>query len=84
MKSVSSSLFSALILTLAIATFSTAAFAHPGPHDDIDSVSDMLGHIVGSPDHASWLILAATAVLSVLAIKTAIRIATPGKSDENR
>ena len=69
---------------LLLATLSTAAAAHPGPHEDVDNLGDAVSHILGSPDHASWLILAITAVLSILAIKAAIRIASPSKSEEKR
>jgi len=73
-----------LPVALIFATLSTAAAAHPGPHDDIDGVSAALGHVISSPDHASWLILGVTAVLAILAIKAAIRISSPEKSNEGR
>ncbi len=73
-----------LTFALFFATFATIAEAHPGPHEDVDNLGDAVSHILGSPDHASWLILGLTAVLSILAIKAAIRIATPGKIDEKR
>jgi len=73
-----------LPFALFFATFSTIASAHPGPHDEVESAPAALAHVLGSPDHASWVILAVTAVLSVLAIKAAIRIATSEKSGENR
>jgi hypothetical protein len=69
---------------LSTAALSTTAWAHPGPHEDVESASAALNHVVGSPDHASWLILGVTAILSVLAIKAAIRIATGEKSQEHR
>jgi hydrogenase/urease accessory protein HupE len=63
-----------LAFALAFSALPAVAHAHPGPHDDIDSVPAMLAHIVSSPDHASWLILAITAVFTLGAIKAAIRI----------
>ncbi len=71
MKSLPFALVGTLLSTVAL---STAVSAHPGPHDDIEGVSAALGHVLGSPDHASWLILALTAVLAILAVKAAIRI----------
>jgi hypothetical protein len=73
-----------LPLALMGSMLSTVAAAHPGPHDDVDSVSTALSHVVGSPDHASWLILAITAVLSILAIKAAIRISGAEKPSKKR
>jgi hypothetical protein len=73
-----------LPFALLFATLTTAASAHPGPHEDVDNLGNAVSHVLGSPDHASWLILALTAVLSILAVKAAIRIATPGKTDEKR
>lgn len=67
-----------------LATFAHVAVAHPGPHEDVDNLADAVSHILGSPDHASWLILALTAALTILAIKAAIRIAAPEKSEEKR
>lgn len=71
-----------LTLALAFSAVPALAHAHPGPHDDIATFSDMAGHILGSPDHASWLILAATAVLSMLAVKAAVRIVTGENLDK--
>lgn len=73
-----------LPFALILAMLSTGALAHPGPHDEVESASAALSHVLSSPDHASWLILGVTAILAILAIKTAIRIAAPEKSDENR
>jgi hypothetical protein len=72
-----------LPVALIFATLSTTAAAHPGPHD-LESVSAAVSHVVGSPDHASWLILGVTAVLAILAVKAAIRISSPEKSNEGR
>jgi hypothetical protein len=74
--------FALLGTMLSTAALSTSVVAHPGPHDDLESVSAAIGHVVGSPDHASWLILAITAVLAILAVKAAIRISGPEKSNE--
>ena len=63
---------------------SLAALAHPGPHDDIDGASAALNHVLGSPDHASWLILGLTAVLVILAVKAAMRIAAGEKAEDQR
>jgi len=72
----------------------TAAYEHavqsgavqlrPGVLALIESAPAALAHVLGSPDHASWIILAVTAALSVLAIRAAIRIAASEKSGENR
>ena len=75
----------AVLLALGLFALVSPAMAHPGPHDEIETIPGMLSHVVASPDHASWLILAATAALSIVAIKAAIRIAaTPSKTDEKR
>ena len=71
-----------LTLALAFSALPALVNAHPGPHDDIDNLPDALGHLLGSPDHASWLILAVTAVLSILAVKAAIRIVASEKLDK--
>ena len=76
--------FAVVAFALIFATLSTVAAAHPGPHDDLQGVSAALGHVLGAPDHASWLILAVTAILAIVAIKAAMRISSPEKSRENR
>jgi hydrogenase/urease accessory protein HupE len=79
MKSLTLALVGSVLSTGAL---STSALAHPGPHDEFESASAALSHVLGAPDHASWLILGLTAVLSILAIKAAIRIAAPEKSKD--
>ena len=81
MKSLPFALLGALLSTAAL---TTSAAAHPGPHDDVEGLSTALSHVVSSPDHASWLILGITAILAIVAVKAAIRIAAPEKSNENR
>lgn len=72
------------LAALAFAGFSSAATAHTGPHDDVETVSGLMSHVLGSPDHASWLILGLTAILMIVAVKAAIRIAASEKTGEKR